>query len=264
MMRHAINTGKWFYALAIVTLGLLTVYYGVYPYMLFPATGVWLPEFMVGVYVVGALFIVSGVGILFGGRTYLSAIVLGTLLLLILLIGHIPYEILGSGKSTFLTWENVLKVLALAGGALVIAGLVKNEHMAHSPVFLRGMVSAGMILFAIAILSFALNHFVYVHGVASYTPAWVPFRLFWAHFTGIALLGSGISVLFRIKLRVITLLLSLMILIWILVLHIPRILVSPPEYLNSEIASTCLALAYCGTALTISGLDRHGTDSFIR
>ncbi|HBK88752.1 MAG: hypothetical protein U0289_06955 [Cyclobacteriaceae bacterium] len=264
MMRHAINTGKWFYALAIVTLGLLNMYYGVYPYMLVPATGVWLPEFMIGVYVVGALFIASGVGILFGGRTYLSAIVLGTLLLLILLIGHIPYEILGSGKSTFLTWENVLKVVALAGGALVIAGLVKEDQNTHSPGVKARLISVGMVLYSIAILSFALNHFLYVHGVESYTPKWIPFRLFWAYFTGIALLGSGISVLFRIKLRVITMLLSLMILIWIVVLHIPRILVSPPEYLNSEIASTCLALAYCGTALTISGLNRHGTDSFIR
>lgn len=263
-MRHANNIGKWFYAWAIVTLGFLTVYYGVYPYMLFPPKGLWLPDFVAGVYFIGAMLIVSGGGIVFGRRPCISAITLGILLLLILLIGHIPYEIVGNGKSTFLTWENVLKVVALAGGALVIAGLVKEDQNTHSPGVKARLISVGMVLYSIAILSFALNHFVYVHGVESYTPEWIPFRLFWAYFTGIALLGSGISILFRIKVRVIALLLSVMILIWILVLHIPRILVSPPEYLNSEIASTCLALAYCGTALTISDLYRIRADSFIR
>ncbi|HQQ96642.1 MAG TPA: hypothetical protein PLX35_05235 [Cyclobacteriaceae bacterium] len=259
-MRFAVDVGKWFYVCAMVTLGLLTVFYGVYPYMLFPATGLWLPEFRVGVYAVGTLFIVSGVGILFGRRSYISAAVLGTFLLFILLIGHIPYEILGNGKSTFLTWENVLKVIALAGGAFVIAGLVRKNRNTQVPGVKSPLILVGMILYAIAILSFALNHFLYVQGVASYTPAWVPFRLFWACFTGIALLGSGVSIMFRIKVPLIALLLSVMILIWILVLHIPRILVSPPEYLNSEIASTCLALAYCGTALSISGLSRNSAD----
>jgi uncharacterized membrane protein YphA (DoxX/SURF4 family) len=84
-------------------------------------------------------------------------------------------------------------------------------------------------------------------------PAWIPGSLFWTYFAGAALLGSGLAILLNIKTRPIAALLGLMIFIWFIILHIPRVVSTPIADDEGEITSAFLALAYSGIAFLIAG-----------
>ena len=150
-------------------------------------------------------------------------------------------------------WENAAKELALAGGAFVIAGCFPGKNENRLIRFLNKLVPIGAILFSLTIISFSMDHFLYAKDAADYVPSWIPFHLFWIYFCGIALLGSGIAIILKIKPGLAAALLGTMIFIWFVILHMPRVIVSPVAYIGSEVTSAFLALAYSGIAFAIAG-----------
>ena len=150
-------------------------------------------------------------------------------------------------------WENAAKELTLAGGALVIASCYSEKNENTLLRFLSKLIPFGAIFFALTIFSYGVDHFLYAKEAADYVPSWVPYHLFWIYLAGIGLLASGIAIILKIKVRLAATLLGSMILTWFIILHIPRIIVSPVAYLGSEIASAFLAFAYSGIAFVIAG-----------
>ena len=67
-------------------------------------------------------------------------------------------------------WTSGSELLALCGAALVLTGVMK----------------LGRILFAAPLLVFGVQHFLYARFIATLVPAWIPGRLFWAYFIGVA------------------------------------------------------------------------------
>jgi len=232
----------------------LTIYYDDFPYMLIPPNHSWIPDFAIVAYIFGAMLILAGACIVFEKMIRPASIMLGTVFLLIFCFYFIPYEFLvSSNYMHFGAWENAAKELTLASGAFVIAGcyLEKSENLLFR--FMNKLMPLGTILFSTTIISYGIDHFLYGKEAADYVPSWVPYHLFWIYFTGIALLGSGIAIILKIKVRLIASLLGTMIFIWFAILHIPRVVVSPSDYRGSEVASACLALAYSGIAFVIAG-----------
>jgi uncharacterized membrane protein len=150
-------------------------------------------------------------------------------------------------------WENAAKELALAGGAFVVAGCFPQNNENRMIRFLNKLVAIGAILFSLTIISFSMDHFLYAKDAADYVPTWIPFHLFWIYFCGIALLGSGVAIILKIRTGLAAALLGIMIVIWFVILHMPRVIVSPVVYIGSEITSAFLALAYSGIAFAIAG-----------
>lgn len=68
---------------------------------------------------------------------------------------------------------------------------------------------------------------MYADFVAGLVPAYFPFRLFWAYFTGIAMLAAGVSLITGIKARLAAGMLGIMLLGFILLIHIPKIVSDP-------------------------------------
>jgi hypothetical protein len=196
----------------------------------------------------------AGLCILFkkwGGE---ASLLFGGLLLLLFVVYYIPYQFLTSSNYLNLgEWENALKELAFAGGAFVTAGIFPGNYKSPLLRFLQKLVCAGAILFAIPIICFGILHFMEAKDAATLVPAWIPGHLFWIYFCGAALIGSGISIILKIKTGLIAALLGLMIFLWFVLLHISRVVASPAAYLGSEITSAVMALAYSGIALVIAG-----------
>jgi len=242
--------GRIFYSIAIAGMGLLTICYHDFPYMLLPAGH---PRTQVLIYVSGVLFILTGACLIFEKKARQVALLLASVLLLIFCFYYIPYELLVSHNYLSLgEWENSEKELALAGGALVIAGCFRVDK---NPLFrfLSKLTPFGAILFAITIVCFSVLHFVYAKQAADYIPSWIPGHLFWMYFCGAALLGSGIAIILKIKVGLTAALLGIMILTWFVSLHIPRVIASTPADRADEITSALLALAYSGIAFVIAG-----------
>ncbi|HEY5744780.1 MAG TPA: hypothetical protein VIU12_01780 [Chryseolinea sp.] len=246
--------GRIFYGVVITEMGLHTLYYHDFPYMLLPAKHSGIPGLVVIAYISGILLVLAGACIVFEKKIRPASLLLGGVLLSIFCFYFIPYQFMVSPNYMhFGDWENAAKELALCSGAFVIAGCYPEK--AESPLFgfLGKLVPFGAILFSITIISFSMDHFLYAKEAADYVPSWVPAHVFWIYFTGAALLASGIAIISNIKRRLAATLLGSMILTWFVILHIPRIVVSPLPYLGSEITSAGIALAYSGIAFVIAG-----------
>jgi hypothetical protein len=253
-MEYLPKIGRIFYGISIATLGFLTIYYADFPYMVIPPGHSWIPGLATFASVFGALLVLAGAGIVFEKRARPISLLLASVLLLIFCFYFIPYQlIVSTNNMVFGDWENAAKELTLASGALVMAGCfsVKNENRLFQ--FISKLIPVGTTLFSITIISYGIDHFLYAREAVDYVPSWIPYHLFWIYFTGIALLGSGIAIMLKIKVRLVSTLLGAMIFTWFVILHIPRVIVSPPPYLGSEVASACLALAYGGIAFVIAG-----------
>ena len=201
--------------------------------MLIPDVHSWIP--LVLTYISGALLILSGVCIISGKYVTQASLLLGTALLAIFCFYFVPYQFFAtSAYMQFGAWENAEKELALAGGALIIAGCYPLKNRNRLFQFLSKLIPLGSICFALTIICFGIDHFLNIKDAADYVPAWIPLRLFWAALAGAALIASGADILLKIRLRIFATLLGSMIFSWFLILHLPRVTVSPAEYMASR------------------------------
>jgi uncharacterized membrane protein YphA (DoxX/SURF4 family) len=253
-MRNLSNIGRIFFGLAIAVMGLLTIYYRDFPYMLIPPKHSGIPGLLVLAYIAGGLLTLAGACVVFEKQIRPVALLLGSVLLLVFCFYFIPYEFMvSSNYMHFGDWENAAKELAFAGGALVIAGCYSEKNENSLTRLLGKLAPFGAILFSITIISFSVDHFLYAEEAADYVPSWIPYHLFWIYFGGVALLGSGLAIILKIKPRLAAAFLGSMIFTWFIILHIPRVIASPVAYLGSEITSAFIALAYSGIAFVIAG-----------
>ncbi|HEY4148564.1 MAG TPA: hypothetical protein VGM41_06540 [Chitinophagaceae bacterium] len=253
-MRNLSNIGRIFYGIAIAAMGIRTIYYSDFPYMLIPPKHSWISDHVILVYISGALLILAGACIAFGKKTMSISLLLGSVLLLIFCFYFIPYELMVSPNYMhFYAWENAAKELVFSGGAFVIAGCFSEKSENPLTGFLKKLLPLGTIVFSLTIISFGINHFLYAKEASGYIPSWVPSHIFWMYFTGSALIGSAIAIIFKIKPRLFAALLGTMIFIWVIILHIPKAIAAPITDKGGEITSAFLALAYCGIAFVIAG-----------
>jgi len=242
--------GRIFYGIAIAEAGLQTIYYNKFPYMLLPPKH---PSFAILNYTCGALLVLAGICIIFQKKIKPVSLLLGSVLLLIFCFYFVPYELIANPNyMQYGEWENAQKELALAAGAFVIAGCSSQEY--GNPVirFLAKLIPLGTILFSLTMISFGMDHFLYAKDAADYVPSWIPNHLFWIYFAGVALLGSGLAIILKIKPRLNAILLGTMIFTWFLMLHIPYVVASSVTGRGGEITSAFIALAYSGMAFVIA------------
>jgi hypothetical protein len=254
-MGNLSKIGCIFYGTAIAELGFQTIYYHDFPYMLLPPNYSLVPGLVVLAYISGILFILTGACIVFEKRTRQISLLFGSALLLIFCFCYIPYEfIVTSNYMHFGQWENAAKELALASGAFVIAGCFSERNENPFTRFLGKLIPFGAIFFCITIISFGTDHFLYAKEASDYIPSWIPNHMFWMYFAGVALLGSGIAIILKIRTGLIAALLGTMIFTWFIILHIPKVITSPLADMGDEVASAFLALAYSGIAFVIAGV----------
>ena len=80
--------------------------------------------------------------------------------------------------------------------------------------------------------------------------AWIPAHLFWVYFTGIGFIASSLAILTQIGARLAATMLGVMFLLWVLVLHAPRVAASLHN--GDEWSSLFVALALGGGAFVLA------------
>src|SRR5262249_49944055 len=105
-------------------------------------------------------------------------------------------------------------------------------------------------LFGLCAIAFGAAHFLYLAFTASMIPAFIPFHLFFAAFTGAGHLAAGLSIISGILARLGSVLLPLMFGCFVVLLHIPRVLADPANRI--EWTMLCHATALTGAALLIA------------
>jgi hypothetical protein len=97
---------------------------------------------------------------------------------------------------------------------------------------------------------FGVQHFMYAPFIAFLVPSWIPGHLFWAYFTGSAFIAAGLSIATRIFAPLAATLLGIMFLLWLLVLHVPRVVAQPRN--GDEWTSAFVALAFAGGSFILA------------
>ena len=210
----------------------------------------WTPGGAVGAYLVGALLVATGIGITINRVARWAALLLGSVFLLCVLLLHGPrmHDILVDGIAR----TRALEPLALSGVAFVLAGVWSNKRGLSAPQAAAGdsMLRSGHFLFALPMVIFGIQHFQFAPVIAGLIPSWIPGHLFWAYFTGVAFIAAALAIMIRKAGRLGATLLGIMFLLWVLVLHAPRVLSALHN--GDEWSSAFVALAMSGGAFIVA------------
>lgn len=168
--------GRLCLAISIAFFGVQYLLYGHFEGGL-PLVPPWTPGAPVLAYVLGALLILTGLSIATLWNTRYSEIFLGTLLLLSFLFLHCLHAsaILHNGNDRTRAFEG----LTLSSIAFTLAGILpKNRNSAGSSTSANWLLILGRFLFAISMIVFGAQHFMYAAFIATLIPAWIPLHLF--------------------------------------------------------------------------------------
>jgi uncharacterized membrane protein len=203
----------------------------------------WVPAYPWLAYVTGAALIVTGVSILTNVRARGGALLFGALFLGCDLALHIPRMIVVP-QNWGLRGE-VCEMLALSSAALVLAGTLPRVDGAVRRSD-RTLANAGRVLFGISSVVFGVDHFLALDLISSLVPAWMPGHLFLASLTGAVMIAAGVSFVAKWMSRWAAFGLGTMYLLFVLTLHVPRVLAAPRS--PDEWSSALIALGMCGAS----------------
>jgi uncharacterized membrane protein len=116
------------------------------------------------------------------------------------------------------------------------------------------IVRVGRLFFAVAIIAFGIQQFIFGDFVPGRAPAWpvsIPGRLIWAYVSGAVLITAGAAIIFGKKARWAAMLTGTMIFLWALLRHIPVAAAAPT--FGGEWTSMGKALALFGGAFAVAG-----------
>jgi len=225
---------------------------------LVPPLPAWVPAHSFWAYLAGILLILAGVAIGTGYKARGAAAVLGAMILLSILFLHLP-KAFTNPQAGFM-WTNPAKALAMLGGVILLAGSLREEERDRASVLARLFQSlmplAPLFLGGFLILG-GIQHFVYADFVMKLVPAWIPNPRFWVYLTGIALIAGGVGLLLPKTQRLAAIaatMVGIMILLWVLLLHIPRALANVHD--ASETSGVFEALALSGAAFILADRGR--------
>lgn len=239
--------GRYAMALGMLGLGILSLIYGDFALQWQPVPD-GIPGRMPLAYASGLMLTAAGLSLFFRRTALPGAAVLACFVALWVLALHLPKVIAGDAGA----WLGLFENLALTAGFWTLVG----THTTAAPMGFGRLLGAnavrtGRYAFAVSLPMFGLSHFIYFEGAAGMVPAWIPWPGFWAAFTGAAHIAAGLSLLTNILPRLAAPLLGLMFTLFVLLLHLPRVVSAPDNRI--EWTMICVATALTGAAWTVAG-----------
>ena len=253
-----IKTARISYGIMIAALAVQQIFYREFRPVILPPWPSSLPGHVFFVYLLSAVLIAASAAIVFNIIAKIISLTLGGIFLLLIIFFQVPYEIFVDPYYGHLgTWTQALKELVFCGGAFVVAGSFPvDRHVEKKENFiiimLEKLIPFGGVFVCITMISFGIDHFLYTDGVSTLVPNWIPWHIFWTYFAGVALIASGIAIILKIQLKRSALLLSLMIFLWLILLHIPRAIADPNSLQGNEVSSVFEAFGFSGLAYLIA------------
>lgn len=258
-MEKLLTAGRVNFALGIAGLGLQQFFYPGFRPVFVPAWPESMPNAEPLVYLLSIVLIVGSGCVLFNFKAKSALLVFAVMFLLSCLLLHIPFNISNNLISPG-AWTNALKMLAFSGGALILAGSFDEDESVKPSALNRTLgklIPLGRYFFGVMLIVFGIDHFLYAQFVATLVPDWIGGKMFWTYFAAIALIGSGVSLITKIKISLISLLMGIMIFIWFLVLHLPRGITMAEADNGNEVTSVFQALAFSGVGFVLAYVYRQ-------
>jgi uncharacterized membrane protein YphA (DoxX/SURF4 family) len=246
--------GRLCFAISIALFGAQYLLYGRFEGGL-PLVPPWTPGAPVLAYVLGLALILLALSIASLWKARQSAISLGSFLLLSFFFLHCLHlsSIVHNGTDRTRAFE----CLTLSAIGFSLAGILPNgRNSSASGIAANWPLTLGRSLFAISMVVFGAQHFMYAGFIATLIPAWIPVHLFWVYLTGTGMIVASFCIATGILASLASMSMGLMFLLWFLLLHSPRVAASPRN--GDEWTSAFVALAVSGGSfLLASTFSKH-------
>ena len=128
---------------------------------------------------------------------------------------------------TFLEISRASLSMCSAGIVLFLIALWAAKSDIAQAGGLDKIIALANLCFAIPLAIFGAEHLSGAKFIMLAIPSYMPWRLFWAYFVGVALLCAALSIATKIQVRWSGLLFGIMMFLFVAMLHIPRALVHP-------------------------------------
>jgi uncharacterized membrane protein len=137
----------------------------------------------------------------------------------------------------------------LAGVTVLVIGLAAMRREFSTARRLDKLIVLGRPFFASSLAVFGAEHFTAAKAIMQFVPPWMPARLFWAYFVGVALLAAAISIVLMQYVRLSALLLGVMFFLFVSLIHLPNVAANPRDRIMWAIALRDLAFGGGAVAL---------------
>lgn len=117
----------------------------------------------------------------------------------------------------------------IAGAVALIAGITSAAKKISNSRGIDRISIFGPIFLAVAMSVFGVDHFVFYNSVVAMIPAWIPWHLFWAFFVGMCLVACALSLVLRKYAILATALFAAMLFLFVLLIHLPKVVQAPHD-----------------------------------
>jgi uncharacterized membrane protein len=202
------------------------------------------------VYVCAFISLACGIGLLWKGSAALAARVLLACLLLWLLLLRVPGIFL---SPTVEIWWAACKTAVMAAAAWVLFVWFATDWDRQRVGFAAGDkgLRVARVLYGLAFIPFGIAHFIYLKPTASLVPAWLPWHLFWAYFTGWTLIAAGAAVIVGVLARLAAALAAIELAMFTLLVWVP-IMVTPGSKSTFQWSETFLSVTLTAGAWVVA------------
>lgn len=238
------SAGHAVFAATMIALGILGLIQGDFLQALQVSKG--LPGREVWAYVWACITLACGIGLLWQRSAAVAARVLLALFVLLTLLFKARFLFLQPTVEG--TYQSLGENAVLVAGAWVLyawfAADWDRQHLGFATGE-RGVRSA-RVLYALAMIGFGLSHFVYLNLTAPLVPAWLPWHVGWAYFTGCAYLAAAVAMLTGVCARLAAVLSTAQMAGFSLLVWVPMLVTGHASaFQQSEFVASC--------ALTVAG-----------
>jgi uncharacterized membrane protein len=236
------TAGRALLGLGALGLGAISLLYGDFATTWEPVPD-WVPARTALAYASGALLTGAGATLLINRGARIGAAFIAFFLALWALLLHPPRLLAGIEAA----WLAPAEILAVAAGAWILFWL----EAPHSR-FRCAAIRMGAAFFGLMLPVFGIAHFLYIDFTAGMIPVWIPWRVFWAWFTGAGHIAAGLSIVTGVIARIGATLLTIMFTGFVCLVHIPRVIADAANRTEWHLLSTSLLLT--GSAWLIASV----------
>jgi uncharacterized membrane protein len=209
-MLYSARIAAIFFAIAFLGWGIMHFMIGDFITGRAPAWPEGVPGKIIWAYTTGLLLIVAAGTILYpNSKTRFTVACSGLLILawagarnLFPVVAHLDYGFM---------LTNLGKSITIGSGALLIAFDKR-----------KSIYTFASICIGIFFLASGIQHFLFIDFVKMLVPRWIPGDMFWSYVAGVGLATAGIALITGFYRKLAALIASWMVLVWFVVLHVPR------------------------------------------
>lgn len=249
-MEKLFKPGCYFFAIAIIGFAIIQFKTGNFPAAFLPVPASF-PARKFFVYLTGCILLISGAFIFLNKNVRIAAAITGLLFILYFIFLQLPKLV--SNLYDPNAWTITFETLAISSSAFILAGMSPCDFPGNHKWdrVINNIAKASCYSFAIALVVFGIQHFMYEDFIMTLIPSWVPAHYFWSYVVRFGFILTAISILINRQTRLSTVLFGVMFLIWILILHGPRVIANSKK--ETEWTSFFIAMAMAGIGFMLSG-----------